>query len=112
MSQELFENIYGEIPIPNEMDRLLEMLSAMRGTPDEIQYDITECQEQPQVIIYDNEKLERLNDAVCHFGSYGHEQGLLECWEADGDDVVGWLTAEKTIEIFRKTIELNRQENK
>ena len=42
-------------------------------------------------------------DAICHRGSYGYEQGLLEIYgnivdyEKDGDSVVGWLTAEDVI---------------
>jgi hypothetical protein len=42
-------------------------------------------------------------DAICHYGSYGFEQGLLEIYgtlvdeEKDSDCVVGWLTAEDII---------------
>jgi hypothetical protein len=42
-------------------------------------------------------------DAICHRGSYGFEQGLLEIYgtlvdeEKDGDSVAGWLTAEDVI---------------
>lgn len=42
-------------------------------------------------------------DAICHYGSYGYEQGLLEIYgdivdeEKDGDSVAGWLTAECVI---------------
>ena len=42
-------------------------------------------------------------DAICHPGSYGYEQGLLEIYgslvdeEKDGDSVAGWLTAEDVI---------------
>ena len=49
-------------------------------------------------------------DAICHRGSYGFEQGLLEIYgnivdqEKDGDSVVGWLTAEDVI----KRIEVSR----
>lgn len=37
-------------------------------------------------------------DAICHYGSYGYEDGLLEIYgelvtEDDGDSVVGYLTA-------------------
>lgn len=37
-------------------------------------------------------------DAICHFGSYGYKQGLLEIMGTlvgpeDRDSVVGWLTA-------------------
>ena len=41
-------------------------------------------------------------DAICHRGSYGFEQGLLEIYgnivtEEDGDSFVGRLTAEDVI---------------
>ena len=44
-------------------------------------------------------------DAICHYGSYGYEKGLLEIMGAcitDGADVVGNLTAEKVIERIQK----------
>lgn len=50
-------------------------------------------------------------DAICHLGSFGYAQGLLEIMGAlvdetkDGDTVVGYLTAEdviKRIEERRK----------
>ena len=42
---------------------------------------------------------ERVCDAVCHYGSYGHESGLIETmgWPLCGlvyDDVEGYLTAD------------------
>ena len=43
-------------------------------------------------------------DAICHYGSYGYEEGLLEIMgrlvdpEKDGDTVAGWLTADDVIE--------------
>ena len=49
-----------------------------------------------------------IGDAVCHSGSYGHEDGLLEimglgiCVENDGDDVKGWMTAEEVIQQLKK----------
>jgi hypothetical protein len=51
-----------------------------------------------QIIVYDEDGT-RLWDAVCHRGSYGAEQGLIEVM---GDtvtekDVEGWLTAEDII---------------
>ena len=52
-------------------------------------------------------------DVICHPGSYGYEQGLLEIMAHEGyeqtvlgDDatgtVVGWLTAEKALEYFKR----------
>ena len=57
---------------------------------------------QDQIVVYDDHNT-RLWDAVCHFGSYGHEKGLLEIMgvivdeEADGGSVIGWLTADDVI---------------
>lgn len=59
-----------------------------------------------QVIVYDGD--ERLWDAVCHYGSYGYEDGLLEIygsivWEdIDDDSVRGWLTADDVISRIEK----------
>lgn len=45
----------------------------------------------------------RVSDAVCHSGSYGRHDGLLEMMglvneEEVGDAVEGWLTAEQVFE--------------
>jgi hypothetical protein len=53
-----------------------------------------------QIIVYDKEG-KRQWDAICHRGSYGYEQGLLEIMgsivKPGGDRVEGWLTAEDII---------------
>lgn len=40
-------------------------------------------------------------DAVCHSGSYGHENGLIEVMGLPQcqDDVIGWLTAEDILNM-------------
>ena len=59
-----------------------------------------------QIIVYKNG--EKQWDAICHSGSYGYEQGLLEImgtivdYEKDGDSVVGWLTADDIIQRLQK----------
>ena len=57
-----------------------------------------------QIIVYaDDEKTERVWDAVCHYGSYGYENKLLEVMgepfmrEDSEDEVCGYLTAEDVI---------------
>ena len=50
---------------------------------------------------------DRVSDAVCHSGSYGREQGLLEIMglvntEEVGDSVEGWLTAEEVFARWNK----------
>ena len=55
-----------------------------------------------QIIVFDDGV--RSWDAICHRGSYGVNEGLLEIMgdivdeEAVGDRVEGWLTAEEVIE--------------
>lgn len=45
-------------------------------------------------------------DVICHYGSYGYADGLLEIYgnivtEEDGDSVVGWLTADDVIQRLK-----------
>lgn len=55
-----------------------------------------------QIIVYDNHGNQAW-DAVCHRGSWGYENGLLEICgnivdcEKDDGSFVGWLTAENVI---------------
>ena len=52
-----------------------------------------------QIIVY-NKDGERQWDAICNFGSYGHEEGLLEIMGTivqGSDSVEGWLTADDVI---------------
>lgn len=49
-------------------------------------------------------------DAICHYGSYGYEEGLLEVMgepvvrEDDDDSVCGYLTAEDVINRFEEFV--------
>ena len=48
-------------------------------------------------------------DAICHYGSYGYEEGLIEIMgsivsENDGDSVAGYLTAD---DVIRRIEDLN-----
>ena len=49
-------------------------------------------------------------DAICHYGSYGYEEGLIEIYgdivvAEDGDSVLGFLTAEDVIKRALKWAE-------
>lgn len=62
--------------------------------------------ERHQLIVYD-ERGNRLWDAICHYGSYGAEEGLLEIYgeivsPMAGDSVEGWLTAKDVIERIER----------
>lgn len=54
-----------------------------------------------QIIVYDNSEDEYVFDAVCHLGSYGYENGLLEILGSisrNTNNVEGNLTAKDVIE--------------
>lgn len=59
-----------------------------------------------QIIVYD-ENDERLWDAICHYGSYGYEQGLIEIYGVICDDVVGYLTADDIINNYLEVGDAN-----
>lgn len=44
-------------------------------------------------------------DAICHKGSFGHEQGLIEVMGLcdEEEDVVGYLTAAEVLEMVDKS---------
>ncbi len=55
-----------------------------------------------QICVPVKDNKQREWDAICHYGSYGYEEGLLEIMgsivhESDGDSVVGYLTAQDVI---------------
>lgn len=67
------------------------------------------CIDRHQIAVYeDPEKTKFSWDAICHLGSYGYEDGLLEVMgapvvrDSDGDDVCGYLTAEDVIERYEE----------
>lgn len=58
------------------------------------------CEERNQIIVYGEDE-KRQWDAICHKGSYGYEDGLLEIMGnivRDDETVEGWLTAADVIE--------------
>ena len=78
----------------------------------------TELVSYPQLIIKDGYS-NWICDAICHPGSYGFEDGMLEIMAHDGyenavlgedyiDTVVGHLTADGALEYFKKGWEARR----
>lgn len=55
-------------------------------------------------IIYYPNIINRVGDVVEHKNSYGHERDLLEAYGFPecNDDVLGYLTLEETLELFKK----------
>lgn len=60
------------------------------------------------LICYPCQGADCISDAICHEGSYGRHDGLLEMMgllteeESECDSVVGWLTAEQVFERWHK----------
>lgn len=81
-----------------EMEKLCEMLEE-RG----IDFELRSLHGGPQIMCpcTDNKVI----DAVCHWGSYGGSQGLLEILSNYEKDVVGWLTADEAIKYFEEAWE-------
>lgn len=91
-----------------ELDKLEEYLK--KNNIPYTRVDKNDCWMRHQIMVpeaYPNAEW----DAICHSGSYGYEDGLLEIMgdlvdeKKDGDTVVGYLTAEdvvKRIEERRK----------
>ena len=57
--------------------------------------------ERHQIVVYGKDR-HVVWDAICHWGSYGYEQGLLEIMgsivRGQAGGVEGWLTAQKIID--------------
>jgi len=52
-----------------------------------------------------NAKGKCVYDVVCHYGTYGYEDGLLEGWTGRrSDDTDGWLTADEALILFEKAL--------
>ena len=64
--------------------------------------------ERHSIVVF-NERGKRAWDAICHFGSYGSEHGLLEVMGSAvvraRDSVEGWLTADEIIARLEETQE-------
>ena len=83
----------------SELDKLEKYLKEHNITYERI--DKEGVFNRHQIIVKDEDGVV-IWDAVCHFGSYGYEEGLLEIMGTlvrpeDRDSVAGWLTAEDVI---------------
>jgi hypothetical protein len=60
-----------------------------------------------QIRIYaDEEMTQEIDDCVCHTGSHGYSQGLLETYLLNNCD--GWETAEQVFEGWKKMYNAQR----
>ncbi len=90
-----------------EINKLADMLTAAN-----IPFELTPAWDGFQ-IVYPANGDARVCDAVCHSGSYGHQDNLLEIMglvdvEEVGDEVEGWLTAE---DVFKRIQEHHSKSN-
>lgn len=76
----------------NEMDKLEQMLKE-----NNIPYEVAVNNYSGMKQIWYPNKEEAISDAICHNGSYGFKEGLLEIMglTLNNDTVEGWLTAEE-----------------
>nr|DAV34266.1 MAG TPA: hypothetical protein [Caudoviricetes sp.] len=109
MDYKEFEKMYGGIPEKTEMDKLINLLKIC--PPTKYTYSIVELCGRPQIIFMNACTGERVADCICHYGSYGHERGLIEAMgaplankEKTWDDVEGCLTA---VDIMARICELS-----
>ena len=105
MDYQDYEKMYGGIPDYTENDKFIKMVQ--EKPPMTFTFSVTEIFGRPQIIFMDAETGERVCDAVCHCGSYGHEEGLIEVMgyplcKATEDDVEGFLTADTVYERLMK----------
>lgn len=94
-----YETKYGGVPEETEINKLIKILNT-QGVCCPIDWKVEELYGRPQVIFLNSQNGEQIGDAVCHFGSYGHERGLIEVMGfpfCDEEDVVGFLTADEVI---------------
>lgn len=84
---------YGRIDDDGDLEEIANRHGLMR------------CIDQHQIVVYKDGK--RDWDAICQFGSYGVEMGLLEIMGArvvrNRDSVEGYLTADEIIERLEET---------
>lgn len=91
MYYDVIGSIFGMLSAPQEID-LREMDKLAKGLDEKnISYTRKTCFDGEQIVCDDW-------DAICHRGSYGHEDGLLEIMgsivQNNADEVEGYLTAE------------------
>lgn len=96
MTYKDYEKMYGGIPEITENDKFIKMVQ--ENPPLTFTFSVIEYLGRPQIVFMDVETGERVCDAVCHWGSYGHERGLIEVMGyplslTGDDDVDGFLTA-------------------
>lgn len=82
----------------SELDKLAQYLDEHDISYERIDKESADSDINRHQIIVRSKEGTRLWDAVCQYGSYGYEEGLLEVMGIITDeDVEGWLTAQDVI---------------
>lgn len=85
-----------------EIEKLDKMLSKANAN-----YDLRNVYDGYQILLFD-ENDEIIADAICHGGSYGHTEGLLEIMgkgvKSKDDSVEGYLTARQVFNRWKAYI--------
>ena len=88
-----------------EIEKLHKMLTEA-GIP----HTTEPCWDGCQIRIYaDEEMTNEIDDCICHTGSHGYAQGLLETYLLNGCE--GWETAEQVFEGWKKMYQLTKGVN-
>ena len=97
------EAIHGGVPEITHINKLITMLATTN-----IPFTVTECHGRPQVW-YPNDT-DPVCDAICHWGSYGHQTGLIEIMGLthNDDSVEGYLNADEVFTRIKEHWEANK----
>ena len=96
---------------PTEMYKLINLLIQRKAD-----FRVAEHFDTPMIFFRDANGSE-IGDAICHRGSYGHENGELEIMGLDvtkeeyGDSVLGYLTAEEVLEHLDNCLKKGGENN-
>lgn len=93
------EEMHGGVPEVTEVDKLIDLLN---NCVDPVPFEITTNHGRPQV--WFPSKDDPVCDAICHWASYGHQDGLIEIMglTKNNDTVEGYLSA---WEVFARIVD-------
>lgn len=97
------EAMHGGIPEITQVDKLIVMLETT-----DIPFTVTSNHGRPQVWYPDDKR--PVCDAICHWGSYGHQTGLIKIMGLthNDDSVEGYLNADEVFARIKEHWEANK----